>query len=287
MRQPSMNRMLAMILALQLGGCASGAVEVVAGRAVYDLGCETSEIQVAEIPGCAFIARGCGGEATYVVRSNGGVDLFGRCCPPVGCTAELESKLPPKTSTSAAAAAAGPPTSRVEPAQPPPPLGAAGFTFDADAKTSEKICTDAGHAWKVLSDGYASCSQAPSNIGFPASVSVELCSGKVCKIIVDAAIDGSPWLELANRYANLKEALDGKYGHQATQSTAVLDDCSEKLSACFKKGRTKSIATWTWPSKQMITLTLSGGAPGSQPVLTVEYHAGHRAPKGMPNTDAL
>jgi hypothetical protein len=85
------------------------------------------------------------------------------------------------------------------------------------------------------------------------------------------------------RYAKLLSSLEGKYGSPAKRGTDTLEDCTEVVAECFKRGRAKTYASWLWQNGLTIDLTLNGGVDGARPELSIVY----RRPPGAPKADAL
>jgi hypothetical protein len=180
---------------------------------------------------------------------------------------ELADPASPKGAPPASPAAERP----IEFADKPPPVMAAGFELDKPIALAEERCTGAGLTWQALDDGHFSCSGAPVDLGVPVTVKLAACAGVVCKVIVNASSDGAPWSALVPRFAELSKSLEQENGAKHRRETKAINGCSDGVGACFAAGQVRTTLTWRWPRKQVVSLVLDGGPPGTVPVLGIFY----------------
>lgn len=264
---------LAVAASLLAGATGCGAISLEARSSGY-VGCAPDEIEISNDTsdfGSRTWTATCQGRTHYCTAQVTGPNNSAVSCAPAG------------GGSRAPAPGGGPALAPASASGQKPPQGAAGFTFGANLATAEKLCVDAGLAWTPAQKDHYGCSGAPTEVGFPAVTVVDLCGGKVCKISVDAAHDESPWPQLTTRFAKVLGSLEAKYGSAQEKSTDTLDDCTDSVLTCFKKGRIEVRRAWKWPNGHTLELSMSGGAAGGHPTLWIVY----RKPSEAPHVDAL
>jgi hypothetical protein len=220
-------------------GCSMEAT--VRARAVVDLACEDSPIEVEEVSGATYMATGCGRSAQYTC-ANGNTCVYD---DPRPVEALAESRASAKTQQEPAGAAP-------KPALRTPPDGAGGFKFGMTEDDARSACESSNHAYAATEPRRASCDGAVSAVGAPATAGLTFCDGKLCSITLEIA--PTPQEALLQAILRWKGALVERYGGPTSSSGDVPLECQDDVNACLLDRRAKVAVVWSWPSRRSITL---------------------------------
>jgi hypothetical protein len=204
--------------------------------AAGDLDCPSSDIQIEQLGGSAYLAKGCGMVEQYDCKNRhyGYHDLV--------CERETQSYGP---------------TVGAAPTAPPPTLlgaatGGGGFVFGATEDDARRTCEQAGHTYAHEADGSGTCDGVAADVGAPARATFGFCDGKVCGVTLQ--IDLAPGESPARALVRWKEALVQRYGGPSATRTNMPSQCESDVTPCLVD-RTGTIRFyWQWPSRERIAL---------------------------------
>lgn len=150
---------------------------------------------------------------------------------------------------------------------PKAPTGAGGFALGDAAATAEGACTGAKHEW-TAGETTMECSGTPKSVGFPARARLKTCHGKICEIAILAApaLEEHAWRA---RYADVRSALEGKYGKPAHKDNVFPASCKETMLACIQDGTAHLESRWKWSTGESVTLSVA--RHGEVPALDIVY----------------
>jgi hypothetical protein len=136
-----------------------------------------------------------------------------------------------------------------------PPAGAAGFELGATLESSQKACEGAGNTWEVA-EARATCSGPATKLGFDATVALDMCGDRVCKITI-AHTPEAKWI---TAFVELKTKLIEKYGAPMDSGSTVPVNCrsDQQIVGCFNQGL-RLYFHWSWKTAE--TLKLTAGKP--------------------------
>ena len=195
----------------------------------------------------------------------------------LACREELEEK--PAVVAPTAGVSGRPITSKAE-----PPKSAAGFDFGSDPAKVRKDCEVAGYTWTAPSEKTGVCSGPATDVGFAASVRVDFCDGKSCRVTLVHRPE-SRWAAI---FTDLRESLTKKYGEPRLLSGSVPEECREtaKFMECLEDGSLRMQFAWSWSTREHIDLSLGKPAKGTGPVaISIRYD--HPTDTVHSNVDAL
>jgi hypothetical protein len=234
-----MKRFLAIALPLFLSlpatvGCV--AESQVRSLAADDLGCPSSHIQIEQLGGSTYLAKGCGMVEQY--------DCSTHHEPYRRLVCERE------TASYGATIEASPPAP--SPALLGAPNGGGGFLFGATEDDARRTCEQAGHTYAREADGSGTCDGVAADVGAPAHATVGFCDGKVCGVTLQ--VDLAPGESPARALVRWKGALVERYGGPSTTRTNIPSQCEADVTPCLVD-RTGTIRFyWQWPSRERIAL---------------------------------
>ena len=179
------------------------------------------------------------------------------------------------------------PDSNAAPREPAhePPVAGAGFNLGAKAEVAQAACESAGHQWQLLSLSQASCSDAAVSIGVPTAVTLDLCSGSVCRVTLVHQPE-QRWLAII---AEVLKKLEMKYGAPGRHESTLPEDCraSETFVDCLKTRRARLRYGWSWGTGESLTLLVGIPLQGGAPAIRIIYAGAGAAPAGKVDANAL
>jgi hypothetical protein len=101
------------------------------------------------------------------------------------------------------------------------PIGAGGFKLGAKLEDAQRICTDAGHAWKLDADR-AHCSGVAASVGETAETWLVTCGATICGIDVLVVPETG---KLADTESRFRKALEKKYGMPRVRPEEMSEAC--------------------------------------------------------------
>jgi hypothetical protein len=220
-------------------GCSMEAT--VRARAVVDLGCEDSPIEVEEVSGATYMATGCGRSAQYTCADRN-TCVYDDPRPMQALAQSRESAKPPQEPAGAKA---------TQTALRDPPDGAGGFKFGMSEDDTRSACESSSHVYASTAPQRASCDGVASAVGAPATAGLTFCDGKLCSITLEIATPQETLLQAILRW---KGALVERYGGPTSSGGDVPLECQNDVNACLVDRRAKVVVVWSWPSRRSITL---------------------------------
>jgi hypothetical protein len=241
----------------------------VRARAVVDLDCEDSQLEVEEVSGSTYMATGCGRSAQYT------------CANYRTCVYDDPRPLEALTqSTESAKARQEPVRTNPKPATlREPPDGAGGFKFGMSEDDVRSACESSNHAYASAAPEHASCDGVASDVGAPATAGLIFCDGKLCNITLEIESTGQE--TLLQGLLRWKGALVERYGGPTSSGGEVPLECQGDESACLVDRRAKVVVLWSWPSRRSITLVPNVEQPDQAHVRIVYSATSRRAAPGL------